>query len=199
MPAALQARDVVIGMRMGQAENEKITTTVSRLNRVIHGSGLTSRFISLFYGELDGDGNLVYGNGGHCPPLLRTPEGENFELKTCGPVLGPLPEAAYRRAFLTMRPGEVLLVFSDGVTERLKDSSEEEPNEFGKEELIRAGREIMQATAEEITEHIVERVRAFGGGKPFDDDVSLMVIKRLSETNYPPTAGMVQLSVDTRR
>ena len=70
LPAALQARDVVIGMRMGQAENEKITATVSRLNRVIHRTGLSSRFISMFYAELEEAGNLAYVNGGHRLPLL---------------------------------------------------------------------------------------------------------------------------------
>ena len=91
LPAALQARDVVIGMRMGQAEDEKITATVSRLNRVIHHSGLASRFISLFYGELEETGNLVYVNGGHCPPLLFAGEDEVFELKAWDRFLAPCP------------------------------------------------------------------------------------------------------------
>jgi len=97
LPAALQARDVVIGLRMGQAENEKITATVSRLNRVINQTSLASRFISLFYGELEQSGNLAYVNGGHCPPLLITAMNNVFELKVCGPVLGPLPDAIYKR------------------------------------------------------------------------------------------------------
>ena len=206
LPAALQARDVVIGMRMGQAENEKITTTVSRLNRVINGSGLTSRFISMFYGELDPDGNLVYVNGGHCPPLLLTPEAEVFELKVSGPVLGPLPDAEYRRGFLTMRPGEVLILFTDGVTERLKDGAsgteapdDVEPEEFGRQGVIEVGLENLALSADEIAERLIDQVRSFGGGMPFSDDVSLMVVKRLAEKNYPPAEGLVRLSIETRR
>lgn len=204
LPAALQARDVVIGMRMGQAENEKITTTVSRLNRVIHGSGLTSRFISLFYAELDCEGNLTYVNGGHCPPLLLTPDGEIYELKTSGPVLGPLPEADYRRAHVNIRPGEVLLLFSDGVTERLCAGPQcqeqgDEPEELGRDGLARLGLQYRSLKAEQIIESILHDVRNYGGGRPFADDVSLMVIRRLPEGNYPPSEGLVRLSIDSRR
>ena len=67
-------RDVVVGMRMGQARGEKINATVARLNRVINQGGLASRFISLFYGEIETSGSLVYVNGGHCPPLRASRE-----------------------------------------------------------------------------------------------------------------------------
>ncbi|MBU8870239.1 MAG: PP2C family protein-serine/threonine phosphatase [Gemmatimonadales bacterium] len=210
LPAALQARDVVIGMRMGIAEGEKITTTVSRLNRVIHRSGLTSRFISLFYCELEETGNLAYVNGGHCPPLILTPDGEVFELKTSGPVLGPLPDAVYRRGFLNLRPGEVLVLFSDGVTERLQpdpgnlgdDTEGEQENEiveFGREGLIRVAQACLDRSAEEIAKEILAQVMAFGGDQAFDDDVSLMVIKRLPAENYPPSEALTRLSVQTNR
>ena len=206
LPAALQARDVVIGMRMGQAENEKINATVGRLNRVIHRSGLASRFISLFYGELEEAGNMAYVNGGHPPPLLLTPEGQVFELKTSGPVLGPLPEAVYRRGYLTLKPGEVLVLFSDGVTERRlpgpdgeDPAGEEAPVEFGRDNLVRTVRDNFGQTAEELVATIIQEVRDFGEGRPFEDDVSVMVVKRLSAESYPPAEELKRLSVETRR
>jgi len=206
LPAALQARDVVIGLRMGMAEGEKITGTVSRLNKVIHHSGLASRFISLFYAELESAGNLTYVNGGHCPPLLLTPDNKVYELKVSGPVLGPLPEAVYRRDYLTMQPGEVLVLFTDGVTERhlpddsLDDSdSEALPDEFGRENLIKTISENLERSAEEIIAMVFEAVRKFGHDRPFEDDVSLMVIKRLPAENYPPEEPLTLLSTETRR
>jgi len=202
LPAALQARDVVIGMRMGQAQNNKITATVSRLNRVINRSGLASRFISLFYGELEETGNLVYVNGGHPPPLLFSRQDEVFELKTCGPVLGPLPEAVYRRAYLTLKPGEMLVLFTDGVTERDDPSqakNEDDIVEFGKDGLIRAVREGQAGSAAEIAAGIVTAVRAFGNNRPFEDDVSVMVVKRLTADNYPPVEDLTLVSTSTRR
>ena len=72
----VQACDVVVGMRMGQSHNEKITAQVERLNRVVHQTILSSRFITLFYAEIEDTGNITYVNAGHCPPLLMTPAGE---------------------------------------------------------------------------------------------------------------------------
>lgn len=202
LPAALQARDVVIGMRMGQAENEKITATVKRMNRVIHEGGLASRFISMFYGELEDSGNFVYVNGGHCPPLLLTPSGEVFELKTGGPVLGPLPDAVYRRNYVNLRPGEVLILYTDGVTERKGPSGESHDyglREFGREGLIQAGMEAMEKSAAEMASAIIAKVKEFGNGKPWEDDASLLVIKRLPAENYPPAEGLVRVSDGIRR
>jgi serine phosphatase RsbU (regulator of sigma subunit) len=202
LPAALQARDVVIGMRMGQAEGEKITATISRLNRVIHRSGLTSRFISLFYGELEESGNLAYVNGGHCPPLLVSNEGKVYELKTSGPVLGPLPDAVYRRGYATIKPGEVLVLFTDGVTERedtRNKSDEDDIVEFGREGLIRTIQDCRGDSAEEIAGRIIQQVRDFGDARPFEDDVSVMVVKRLAADNYPPVEDLTLVSSATRR
>ena len=202
LPAALQARDVVIGLRMGQAENEKITATVSRLNRVIHHSGLASRFISLFYGELEATGNLAYVNGGHCPPLLFAGDDEVFELKVCGPVLGPLPDAVYRRGYITLKPGELLVLFTDGVTERedpRQSTGEDHIVEFGREGLIKAVREVRDKPAEDIACSIVQTVRDFGDDRPFEDDVSVMVVRRLPAENYPPEEDLTPVSTGTSR
>ncbi len=198
LPAALQARDVVTGMRMGQAENEKITTTVSRLNRVIHKSGLASRFISMFYGELEVAGNMAYVNGGHPPPLLLTEAGEAFELQTSGPVLGPLPDAVYHRGYLTMRPGDILVVFSDGATERgltLSRPDDPDSQEFGRERLARAVLDHRNLAAQEVVQKVLEVLLAFGDGRPFEDDVSLLIIKRLKAADYPPLEPLTPFSV----
>ena len=77
LPAALLVRDVVTGLRMGIEKDLKVAYVFSKLNRVIHRSNLSSRFISVFYGELEADGNLIYVNAGHFPPdpLLQEPGG----------------------------------------------------------------------------------------------------------------------------
>ena len=206
LPAALQARDVVIGVRMGQAHNEKIRSLIQRLNSVIHNTTLSSRFISLFYAELEDTGNLTYVNAGHCPPLLITPTGEVFELQVSGPVLGPLEDATYRRRSCTVRPGEVLVLYTDGVIERRgeDDVADANPLEFGRDKLI----EIVQAhrdrPAAEILVRVTDAVREFGGGAPWGDDITLLVIKReagvlrpqeaLSEVSRPVVQG-----TETRR
>src|SRR6266542_1746591 len=89
LPAALQVRDVYTGLRMGVARDFKIVRTVERLNRIIHQSRLSTKFVSLFYGE----------------------------LKQTGMVLGPSGSAAYSRGFLTFEVGDALLLFTDGMFE----------------------------------------------------------------------------------
>jgi len=202
LPAALQARDVIIGMRMGQAEGEKITGTVSRLNRVIHHTSLASRFISLFYGELEASGNIAYVNGGHCPPLLITPKDEVFELKVCGPVLGPLPDAVYNRGYLTLAPGEILVLFTDGVTERHdpdQGTDTDDIAEFGRDRLVQTVLAQREQSAAAITAEIMKQVREFGNRAPLDDDVTVMVIKRLPAEHYPPAEDLIRVPVETRR
>ncbi len=202
LPAALQARDVVIGMRMGQTDNEKITAAVRRMNRVIHNSGLTSRFISMFYGELEDTGNFIYVNGGHCPPLILTPDGEAFELKTGGPVLGPLPDAVYRRNYVNLRPGEVMVLFSDGVTEREANegpTDEDGRREFGREGLIKLVQKMLDQSAEDIACGIMTGIKEFGNDAPLEDDATVMVIKRLPSESYPPAEGLVRVAGPNRR
>ncbi len=202
LPAALQARDVIIGMRMGQTGKEKITAAVRRMNHVIHYSGLTSRFISMFYGELEKTGNFIYVNGGHCLPLVLTPGGEAFELMTGGPVLGPLPDAVYRRNYVNLRPGEVMVIFSDGVTEREAAEGpvdEDGRREFGRDGLIKLVQGMLDKSAEDIASRIMDTIMEFGGSKPLEDDATVMVIKRLAAENYPPAEGLVRVAGPDRR
>src|SRR5678815_1352577 len=79
LPAALQARDVITGMRMGMQGDLKIIAAIERLNRVVNMSRLSSRFVSLFYGEVESNGNFIYCNAGH-PPALFLHNGSFTEL-----------------------------------------------------------------------------------------------------------------------
>jgi sigma-B regulation protein RsbU (phosphoserine phosphatase) len=145
---------------------------------------------------------MAYVNGGHCPPLLVTPTGEVFELRTLGPVLGPLPDAVFRRGYITLKPGEILVMFTDGVTERgdLRNLlPDDDPVEFGREGLIQTIQESREGSAEDIARDLIQKVRDFGGGRPFEDDVSVMVVKRLAADNYPPVEDLTLVSAATRR
>lgn len=198
LPAALQARDVVVGMRMGQTHNEKITAQVQRLNQVVHRTLLTSRFITLFYAEIEDTGSITYVNAGHCPPLLFTTVGEVYELQTSGPVLGPLPDAVYRRCYMTLRPGEVLVLVTDGVLERNapgeEADDEHEGVEFGRENLVRVCKEHRDGSVDEIADAVVDAVRAFGGHAPLDDDLSVVVVKRLAREGDQMQESLVPLN-----
>ena len=96
--AALLVRDIYVGLRMGIGNDIKIARTIERLNKIFSKSRLTTKFVSLFYGEFDFNGDVVYVNAGHPPPLhLHAANGGFSELPSTGMVLGPMPDAVYRR------------------------------------------------------------------------------------------------------
>jgi sigma-B regulation protein RsbU (phosphoserine phosphatase) len=180
LPAALVVRDVVTGLRMGIEKDLKIAHVFAKLNRVIHRSRLSSRFVSVFYGELEGDGNLVYVNAGHPPPILffRAPkpgQAVDQELSMGGTVVGPLPEVRFRRGFARIRPGEVLVLCTDGILERPDASGEF----FGAERLRRVVRDHPGTSAERLLERIYQAVTAHGDDRPWDDDATVVVVRRL--------------------
>jgi serine phosphatase RsbU (regulator of sigma subunit) len=191
LPAALQARDVITGLRMGVAQNQKISTTIEKLNSVINQSGLVSRFVSVFYGELEESGSLVFINGGHCPPLLFCTDDKIFELPSNGPVLGPLPDATYRRSYASLYPGEVLVLFSDGIIERLPEADEDdESKDFGKAGLIKVINACRDKPAEEMVDIVFKTVVEFGDHTPWADDASIMIVKRLPADLYRPKSSL---------
>lgn len=188
LPAALQARDLITGLRMGAADQNKISTTVQQLNRVIHQSGLVSRFISLFYGELDETGNLSFVNGGHCPPMLFAADGRVFELPSNGPVLGPLPDASYLRSFANIRPGEVLLVFSDGLIER--EGRPGDGDAFGEDGVVATVQDLAARPAQEIVDGVLAAAREHGRGEPWADDVTVLAVRRLTAEEFAPHSDL---------
>jgi sigma-B regulation protein RsbU (phosphoserine phosphatase) len=176
LPAALQVRDVYMGLRMGMARDYKIVRTVERLNTIIHHSTLTSRFVSMFYGELEAGGNFIYVNAGHVWPFHLSAAGEVRFLREGGPVLGPLREAEYERGFLHVEPGDLIVLYTDGITETLKAADPDE--EYGVDRLIELCRENRHLPAGELVSTILDRVKEFSGRRPVADDRTVVVIRR---------------------
>ena len=173
LPAALLVRDVVTGLRMGIEKDLKVGYAFRKLNRVIHRSRLSSRFVSLFYGELEANGNLIYVNGGHLPPLLFLAD-RTVRLRTGGSVIGPLPEARFKRGFTHFDKGAVMLLYTDGLVERRARSGEF----FGEERLEALVREHQEEPADDLLERVFATALAFGDGRPWDDDATAVVIRR---------------------
>ena len=116
--AALLVRDIYVGLRMGIGSDFKIARTIERLNRILNKSRLTTKFVSLFYGEFETNGDVVYVNAGHPSPLhLHAASGTFSELESTGMVLGPAPDAVYSRRAIHMEPGDLVLLYTDGVLE----------------------------------------------------------------------------------
>jgi len=177
LPAALQVRDIYMGLRMGLARDFKIVRTVERMNNIIHQSTLTSRFVSLFYGELELNGVFIYVNAGHPAPFHLAADGTVRFMEEGGPVLGPLPGATYERGFVIMKPGDMLVFFTDGICETRGRNGEEE---YGTDRLLEVARNHQGKPAQEIVDAIFADVEAFGGDAPVEDDRTVFVV------TYPP-------------
>jgi len=176
LPAALQTRDIYMGLRMGLSRDLKITRTVERLNRIVSRSTLTSRFVSMFYGELELNGNFVYVNAGHPAPFHLDAQGNVTPLALGGAVLGPLPDTTYERGFVRLVPGDSLILFTDGIVE----TEGEGPaglEEYGTKRLLEAARDCRNCTAAGMVDAIFEDVESFDAtGRP-EDDRTVVVLR----------------------
>ncbi|HEY6051986.1 MAG TPA: PP2C family protein-serine/threonine phosphatase [Thermoanaerobaculia bacterium] len=174
LPAALQVRDVYTGLRMGVERDFKIVRTVERLNRIINQSRMTTRFVSLFYGEIEElEGNFMYVNAGHPPPIHFHSSGVTM-LKQTGMVLGPSATSTYSRGFRLLERGDAILMYTDGMFE----AHDAEGREFGVERLIEAFAAVRDRPADEIARTLIENVRAWTGGGACEDDQTVVILKR---------------------
>ena len=173
LPAALVVRDVYMGLRMATDRDFKIVRTMQKLNHIIHRTRMTTKFVSLFYGELETGGILIYTNAGHNPPFIL--KGDKFELLTNGgPVLGPTPDATYTRGFVKLDPGDLLCLYSDGVVEARNPDEEE----FGLDRLQQTVKKNRARSAQEIGQAVFAAANEWG---PNIDDRTVVIVKALAD------------------
>jgi hypothetical protein len=147
------------------------------INDLLYGRSADNRYATMFWARFDPhDRSLQYVNAGHLPPLV-VHQGTNGatvqRLEAGGPVVGLLPSAPYDSACLQLQPGDVLVMYSDGLTEAENAQDEE----FGDDRLIATVQEARHGTAAEILQRILSAVRHFVGRQPFRDDLTLLVAK----------------------
>jgi sigma-B regulation protein RsbU (phosphoserine phosphatase) len=212
LPAALQVRDIYMGLRMGLARDFKIVRTVERMNRIIHRSTLTSRFVSMFYGELELNGVFIYVNAGHPPPFHIAADGAVTHLEAGGPVLGPLAEASYERGFVIMKPGDLMVFYTDGIVEapgRPPDRPSAGPaaaspvrddglplEEYGLDRLLRVARQHQGKPPQAVVEAVFADVEAYSHGAPAEDDRTVMAVSlpsadKMATAAFPRPRGMI--------
>jgi sigma-B regulation protein RsbU (phosphoserine phosphatase) len=179
--AALLARDIVTGLRMGSERDMKMVPMIERLNRVIAKSMLSTRFVSLFYGELETNGNLFYINAGHPPPWIFGERGMR-RLTVGGSILGPIDTTTFKRGFAHMDRGDTLVIVTDGVLER----ENRKGDMFGETRLERSVREVHGQKAPAVLENLFRVADKFGGNKPWEDDTTALVVTR--DSTPPPPA-----------
>jgi serine phosphatase RsbU (regulator of sigma subunit) len=172
-PAALLTA-AVQGMFAGQAMiGGGPGAALAAVNRSLIRRAIQSRFVTMMYGVLRSDGTLTYSNGGHNPPFLLTKNGIK-RLETGGLILGLFSHAEYEEETIQLAPGDVLVVFSDGVSEAVNVAGEE----FGDDRILStvsgcgAHREPKL-----LLDTLLAEVRAFSAGTPQRDDVTVMMVR----------------------
>jgi sigma-B regulation protein RsbU (phosphoserine phosphatase) len=149
---------------------------LTSLNRVLIQKSDDNRFITLFCALIDVDRTLSYVNAGHNPPILARANGGTELLATGSMLLGAFDFAEYQAQETKLEPGDVLVIFSDGVTEAVNTSNQM----FGNQRLEQLVKKNEGLSAKEIKDRIEQEVLAFTRGLPQGDDITLVALKMRS-------------------
>ncbi len=178
IPAAL----IMAGFRMSllaEIRNEfAIRAVMRKVNSLLHESTDRDKFVTAFYGVLDHKNRvLIFSNAGHNPPILLRQGGKIEYLIEGGVALGVLPEAHYEERPVAIRPGDVLVMYTDGVSEADSPGGEQ----FGRRRLEAAVARRASLSSQEIVEGVVADVLDFTGERGQNDDLTLVVLKARPE------------------
>jgi len=159
--------------------HDSLAKTITAVNRYLVESIPANRFVTLFYAELDPkDGALAFLNAGHNPPLIVHAGGTMEQLAAGGLPLGIMADADFREGRTQLHHGDVLVIYSDGVSEACNPAGEE----FGPTRLYEVVARNLDASAGGIRDRIESALTKFCQGTPAADDITLVICKRLAES-----------------
>lgn len=177
LPAAIQALFVSGAIRMAQAFSPKISTMFARLNSLIYDTFPYERFVTLFYCELLPTSNrlVLFANAGHCSPIYyRVEKDETFELNPTGGLLGLVQHQKFNVENIVMRPGDILAIFTDGISE----AQNKEGVPYGEARIVEMMKKHKHRSAKEISLLIIEDVQKHASSDSYNDDRTLVIVKR---------------------
>src|SRR5262245_39866630 len=171
-PAALMA-----AMLLGLFDDHfhrggKPAETLKHVNQALFRRAIEARFATALCARLTSDGRLTYCNAGHNPPFIVGTRGLR-RLGTGGSVLGAFAQTNFEEETVQLNPGDVLVVFSDGITEALSANEDE----FGDERLVSCVQARRELEPMALLEHILEVVRQFTAGTVQSDDLTGLVLR----------------------
>ena len=143
------------------------------VNSLLYEASAANRYATFFYAQYDPRGRkLSFVNAGHNPPIVLRGE-EVLRLEADGPVVGLLPRAQYAQSELLLAPGDILLAYTDGISEAMTMEDEE----WGEERMIAAAQVCGALPAGQMIERLMAAADAFTAGAPQHDDMTLVVVK----------------------
>ena len=151
---------------------------MDKVNRLVFEASASNRYATFFFAAFDpATRKLDCVNAGHNPPILLRNGADGgmqvVRLEADGPVVGLLPIAPYTEQSLIMMPGDLLLLYTDGISEAMTHDDEE----WGEERLIESAAKVSALEAHEILRQIFKDADAFTAGAPQHDDMTLLVLK----------------------
>ena len=175
LPAALLMASLQGALRTLASRSPGGPAELARdLNAQIHGSTEVRRFVTFFWSAYDGKrGTLEYVNAGHNAPMLLRSSGALERLRSGGPPLGIFASPAYAQATVALSPGDLLVIFTDGVTEAVDPRDEE----FGDARLERVLRETAGAPVAAVCDAVLVAVAGFQEGQIQNDDITLVAAR----------------------
>jgi serine phosphatase RsbU (regulator of sigma subunit)/CHASE2 domain-containing sensor protein len=176
VPASLFMAITQTVMRLGVHSGQDLQAEIKAANNLLVANNREEMFTTLFCGVIDvPSGTMTYCNCGHNPPLVLRKGEVTFEpLRNCGPPLGVVDDITYIPRSIALAPGDMLLLYTDGVTEAETSQSDQ----FGMKRLEQAILETRSHPAREVVEHIIKRVAEFARGTPQSDDITCVAVVR---------------------
>lgn len=175
IPAALLVSTVHAAVHLQIDESKTIAELVSRIDRHLQRYAAARKFLTLFFGVLEPDsGILRYVSAGHNPALLASASGPISRLDSTGVPLGIVSNATWREESVGMAPGDLLCVYTDGLTEAVNEADEE----FGLERLSAVFVRGKGLPVQELCDSLLGEVADFAREMPQYDDQTLLLVRR---------------------
>lgn len=176
LPASLLMANVQATLRGQTPWSSSVQACLERSNKLLCESIRRGTFVTLFYGILNPqEHQFLYANAGHNRPLLLRNGKEPTELSSGGLVLGVLPSYSYTETSVDLHPSDVLLLYSDGITEAMNSAREQ----FGEDRLAALLETHGHLSAQALIDQIVLAVQQHSGNAPQTDDMTLLAVRRL--------------------
>jgi sigma-B regulation protein RsbU (phosphoserine phosphatase) len=175
IPAALLVSTVHAAVHLQIDEAKTVAELIERIDRHLQRFSATRKFLTLFFGLLEPDSGLLrYVSAGHNPALIARADGSVERVESTGVPIGILPNATWREETLTLAHGELIAVYTDGLTEAGNDKDEE----FGLERLTECVRRGAKTPVQKLCDVVLSDVADFASGMPQYDDQTLLVVRR---------------------
>lgn len=175
IPAALLMSNVQASLRALCGPTMDLPANAARINDIIYANTDFNKYATFFYGILDPTTHsFVYTNAGHNPPILLRPSGEIETLDAGGLPVGLMPGSGYDGAMVEIGPGDVLVMYTDGVTEAANTENEE----FDTPRLEALTREGAAGNVATLLDRVYDEVALFTTGMPQGDDITMVILKR---------------------